>query len=118
MNRILLTITDRYINMKCKTDDEIKEYIKKQPNEEVIIKTIITSTEFHIRTMHHPELYKFCGGIRLYIDGVTDEWYFPFSETMGQLTRDEAEKLIPAIKEAMQMLGDRVYNTKKYIIEF
>ena len=40
MNRILLTITDRYMNMKCKTDDEIKEYIKKQPNEEVIIKTI------------------------------------------------------------------------------
>lgn len=37
---------------------------------------------------------------------------------MGQLTRDEAERLIPAIKEAMQMLEDRVYNTKKYIIEF
>jgi hypothetical protein len=118
MNKMMITVTDRYINMKCKTDDEIKDYIKSQPDSQVIIKTIKSDTKFYIRTMHHPELYKICNEIRLYIDGVTDEWTFPLGETTGQFTRGEIESLIPAIKEALQMLKDKVYNTQHYIIEF
>ena len=118
MNKMMITVTDRYINMKCKTDDEIKDYIKSQPDSQVIIKTIKSDTKFYIRTMHHPELYKICDEIRLYIDGVTDEWTFPLGEITGQFTREEIERLIPAIKEALQMLKDKVYNTQHYIIEF
>ena len=118
MNKMMITVTDRYINIKCRTDDEIKEYIKSQPDSQVIIKTIKSDTEFHIRTTHHPELSKFCNGIRLYIDGETDEWTFSLEELEGQFTREEIERLIPAIKEALQMLKDKVYNTQHYIIEF
>ena len=118
MNKMMITVTDRYINMKCKTDDEIKDYIKSQPDSQIIIKTIKSDTKFYIRTMHHPELYKICDEIRLYIDGVTDEWTFPLGEITGQFTRGEIERLIPAIKEALQMLKDKVYNTQHYIIEF
>ena len=118
MNKMMITVTNKYINMKCKTDDEIKDYIKSQPDSQVIIKTIKSDTKFYIRTMHHPELYKICNEIRLYIDGVTDEWTFPLGETTGQFTRGEIERLIPSIKEVLQMLKDKVYNTKQYIIEF
>lgn len=118
MNKMMITVTDRYINMKCRTDDEIKDYIKSQQDSQVIIKTTKSNTEFCIRTMHHPELYKFCNGIRLYIDGVTDEWTFPLGEITGQFTRGEIERLIPSIEEALKMLEDKVYNTKHYIIEF
>ena len=118
MNQMIITVTDIHVNIKCKTDDEIKDYIKSQPNSQVIIKTAKTNTEFCIRTMHHPELYKFCDGMRLYIDGVTDEWSFPLGETTGQFTREEFERIIPSIKEALQMLKDKVYNTKHDIIEF
>ena len=65
MNKIMITVTNKYINMKCRTDDEIKDYIKSQPNSQVIIKTIKSNTEFYIRTMHHPELYNFSDEIRL-----------------------------------------------------
>ena len=118
MNKMMITVTDRYINIKCRTDDEIKDYIKSQPDSQVNIKTIKSDTEFHIRTMHHPELSKVYNGIRLYIDGVTDEWTFSLGETAGQFTRGEVERLIPSIKEALQMLKDKVYNTQHYIIEF
>ena len=118
MNKIMITVTNKYINMECKTDDEIKDYIKSQPNSQVVIKTIKSNTKFYIRTMHHPELYKFCDGIRLYIDGETDEWTFPLGEITGQFTREEIERLIPSIKEALQMLKDKVYNKQHYIIEF
>ena len=118
MNKMMITVTDRYINMKCKTDDEIKDYIKSQPDSQVIIKTIKSDTKFYIRVMHHPVLYKICDEIRLYIDGETDEWTFPLGETMGQFTREEIERLIPSIKEALQTLKDKVYNTQHYIIEF
>lgn len=118
MNKMMITVTDRHINMKCRTDDEIKDYIKSQPDSQVIIKTIKSDTKFIIRTMHHPEFYKFCNGIRLYIDGETDEWTFPLGEMTGQFTRREVERLIPSIKEALQMLKDKVYNTQHYIIEF
>lgn len=118
MNKMIITVTDRYVSMKCRTDDEIKDYIKSQPDSQVIIKTPKSNTEFCIRTMHHPELYKFCDGIRLYIDGVTDESTFPLGEIAGQFTREEIERLIPSIKEALQMLEDKVYNTQHYIIEF
>ena len=118
MNKMMITVTDRYINMKCKTDDEIKDYIKSQPDSQVIIKTPKSNIKFYIRTMHHPELYKICDEIRLYIDGVTDEWTFSLGEITGQFTRGEIERLIPAIKEALQMLKDKVYNTQHYIIEF
>ena len=118
MNKIMITVTNKYINMKCKTDDEIKDYIKSQPNSQVFIETIKSNTKFCIRTMHHPELYNFRDEIRLYIDGTTDEWTFPLGETLGQFTREEIERLIPAIKEALQMLKDKVYNTQHYIIEF
>ena len=118
MNKIMITVTNKYINMKCKTDDEIKDYIKSQPNSQVFIETIKSNTKFCIRTMHHPELYNFRDEIRLYIDGITDEWTFPLGETLGQFTREEIEHLIPAIKEALQMLKDKVYNTQNYIIEF
>ena len=114
MNKMLITVTDKYINIKCRTDDEIKDYVKSQPDSQVIIKTTKSNTKFYIRTMHHPELYKICDEIRLYIDGVTDEWTFP----LGQFTRDEIERIIPSIKEALQMLKDKVYNTQHYIIEF
>lgn len=118
MNKIMITVTNKYINMKCKTDDEIKDYIKSQPNSQVFIETIKLNTKFCIRTMHHPELYNFRDEIRLYIDGTTDEWTFPLGETLGQFTREEVERLIPSITEALQMLKDKVYNTKQYIIEF
>ena len=118
MNKIMITVTNKNINMKCKTDDEIKDYIKSQPNSQVFIETTKSNTKFYIRTMHHPELYKICDEIRLYIDGVTDEWTFPLGEITGQFTREEIERLIPAIKEALQMLKDKVYNTQHYIIEF
>lgn len=114
---MLITVTDKHVNMKCRTNDEIKDYIKSQPNSQVLIETIKSNTKFYIRTMHHPELYKLCDGIRLYIDGVTDEWTFPLSE-IGGFTREEIERLIPSIKEALQILGDKVYNTQHYIIEF
>lgn len=118
MNKIMITVTNKYINMKCRTDDEIKDYIKSQPDSQIFIETIKSNTKFYIRTMHHPELYKFGNVIRLYIDGVTDEWTFPLGETTGQFTRREVERLIPSIKEALQMLKDKVYNTQHYIIEF
>lgn len=118
MNKMMITVTDRYINIKCRTDDEIKDYIKSQPDSQIIIKTLKSNTKFCIRTMHHPELAKFRGGILLYIDGITDEWAFPLGETVGQFTREEIGRLIPAIKEALQMLKDKVYNTQHYIIEF
>ena len=118
MNKIMITVTNKYVNIKCKTDDEIKDYIKSQPNGEVLIENIKSNTKFYIRTMHHPELYKYFGKIRLYIDGETDEWTFPLGETIGQFTREEIERLIPTIKEALQMLKDKVYNTQHYIIEF
>ena len=118
MNKMMITVTNKYINIKCKIDDEIKDYIKSQPDSQIIIKTIKSDTKFCIRTMHHPELYKICDEIRLYIDGVTDEWTFPLGEITGQFTREEIERLIPSIKEALQMLKDKVYNTQHYIIEF
>lgn len=118
MNKMLIKVTDKYVNIKCRTDDKIKDYIKSQPYHQVIIKTLKTDTEFCIKTIHHPELYKFYDEIRLYIDGETDEWTFPLGETTGQFTREEIERLIPAIKEALQMLKDKVYNTQHYIIEF
>ena len=114
MNKMIITVTNKNINMKCKTDDEIKDYIKSQPNRQVFIETTKSNTKFYIKTMHHPELYKICDEIRLYIDGVTDEWTFP----LEQFTREEIERLIPSIKEALQMLKDKVYNTQHYIIEF
>ena len=118
MNKMMITVTDKYINMKCKTDDKIKDYIKSQPDSQVIIKTVKSDTEFCIRTMHHPDLYKVCNKIRLYIDGVTDEWTSPLGETTEEFAREEVERLIPSIKEALQMLIDKVYNTQHYIIEF
>ena len=54
MNKMLIIVTDKYVNMKCKTDDEIKDYIKSQPDSQVIIKTIKSETEFYIRTTHQP----------------------------------------------------------------
>ena len=118
MNKMMITITNKYINMKCKTDDEIKDYIKSQLDSQIIIKTTKSNTKFCIRTMHHPELAKFKEGILLYIDGVTDEWTFSMEELEGQFTRKEIESLIPSIKEALQMLKDKVYNIQNYIIEF
>ena len=118
MNKMMITVTDKYINIKCRTDDEIKDYIKSQPDSQVIIKTIKSDTEFHIRTRQHPELSKFCDGIRLYIDGETDEWTFPLGKMAAQFTRREVERLIPSITEALQMLKDKVYNAQHYIIEF
>ena len=118
MNQMVITLTDRCVNIKCRTDDEIKKYIKNQPNNEVVIETIKSNTKFYIRTMHHPELYKICDEIRLYIDGVTDEWTFPLGKITGQFTREEFERLIPSIKEALQILKDKVYNAQHYIIEF
>ena len=118
MNQMIITLTDRCANIKCRTDDEIKEYIKSQPNHEVVIETIKSQVKFHIRTMHHPELDKFFGKIRLYIDGIIDEWSIPLGESDGQFTREEIERLIPSIKEALQMLKDKAYNTQHYIIEF
>ena len=66
MNKIMITVTNKYINIKCRTD----------------------------------------------------EWTFPLGGTTGQFTREEIERLIPPIKEALQMLKDKVYNTQHYIIEF
>lgn len=118
MNKMMITVTNKYINIKCKTDDEIKDYIKSQPDSQIIIKTPKSNTKFCIRTMHHPELAKFRGGILLYIGGVTDEWTCPLNETIGNFTRKEIERLIPSIQEALQMLTDKVYSTQHYIIEF
>lgn len=118
MNQMIITVTDRCMNIKCRTDDEIKDYIKSQSDSQIIIKTPKSNTKFCIRTMHHPELAKFRGGILLYIDGIIDEWTFSLGEIEGQFTRKEVERLIPAIEEALQMLKDKVYNTQNYIIEF
>ena len=54
MNKMLITVTDKYVNIKCRTDDKIKDYIKSQPYHQVIIKTPKSDTEFYIRTIHHP----------------------------------------------------------------
>ena len=118
MNKMMITVTNKYINIKCKTDDEIKDYIKSQPDSQIIIKTHKSNTKFCIRTMHHPQLAKFREGILLYIGGVEDEWTFSLEELEGQFTRKEIESLIPSIKKALQMLKDKVYNTQHYIIEF
>ena len=118
MNKMMITVTDKYINIKCRTDDEIKDYIKSQPDSQVIIKTIKSDTEFHIRTKHHPELTKFSDGVLLYIDGETDEWTIPLGKLGAQSIRREVERLIPSITEALQMLKDKVYNAQQYIIEF
>ena len=37
MNKMMITVTNKYINIKCKTDDEIKDYIKSQPDSQVFI---------------------------------------------------------------------------------
>ena len=118
MNQMIITVTDRCMNIKCRTDDEIKDYIKSQPDSQIIIKTHKSNTKFCIRTMHHPELAKFREGILLYIDGIIDEWSIPLGESDGQFIREEIERLIPSIKEALQMLKDKAYNTQHYIIEF
>ncbi len=118
MNKMMITVTDKYMNIKCKTDDEIKDYIKSQPDGQVIIKTIKSDTEFHIRTMYHPQLTKLCDGILLYIDGETDEYTYPLGKMAVECTRKEVERLIPSITEALQMLKDKVYNVQHYIIEF
>ena len=118
MNQMIITVTDRRMNIKCRTDDEIKDYIKSQPDSQIIIKIPESNTKFCIRTMHHPELAKFRGGILLYIDGIIDEWTFSLGEIEGQFTREDIERLIPSIKEALQILKDRTYNTQNYIIEF
>lgn len=118
MNQMIITVTDRCMNIKCRTDDEIKDYIKSQPDSQIIIKTPKSNTKFCIRTMHHPELDKFRGGILLYIDGIIDEWSIPLGKSDGQFTREEIERLIPCINEAVHMLVDKIENKKLYIIEF
>ena len=118
MNQMIITVTDRCMNIKCRTDDEIKDYIKSQPDSQIIIKTPESNTKFCIRTMHHPELAKFRGGILLYIDGIIDEWTFSLGEIEGQFTRKEIESLIPSIKNALQRLKDKASNAQQYIIEF
>ena len=105
----------RHFTQDCKCSTSMTAKIDVTPLKTYSEKT---NTKFYIRTMHHPELYKFCDGIRLYIDGETDEWTFPLGEITGQFTRREFERLIPSIKEALQMLEDKVYNTQHYIIEF
>ena len=118
MNQMIITVTDRCMNIKCRTDDEIKDFIKSQPDSQIIIKIPESNTKFCIRTMHHPELAKFRGGILLYIDGIIDEWTFSLGEIEGQFTRKEIESLIPSIKNVLQRLKDKACNAQQYIIEF
>lgn len=120
MNKMIITATNRDMTIKCNTADKIKDYIKQSDKKEVEVYDHIRCITYKFKTQHHPDIYKAGKNtIIIYIDGVVDEWTVPlFGGVLSYFTRDEVEYLIPSIKEALQMLKDKVYNTQHYIIEF
>ena len=120
MNKMIITVTDRDMTIKCNTTDKIKDYIRNSDKGEVEVYDYKRCITYKFKTVHHPDIYKAGKNtIIIYIDGVTDEWTVPlFGDVLSYFTREEIERLIPAIKEALQMLKDKVYNTQHYIIEF
>lgn len=120
MNKMIITITDRNMTIKCNTTDKIKDYIKKSGKGEVEVYDFTRRITYKFKTMHHPDIYKSgMNTIIIYIDGVVDEWTTPLvADTPGYFTRNEIEELIPRIDEALHMLADKVENKLFYILEF
>lgn len=120
MNKMIITITDRNMTIKCNTTDKIKDYIKKSDKGEVEVYDSKKRITYKFKTMHHPDIYKSGKDtIIIYIDGVVDEWIVPlFGGTPSYFTRNEIEELIPRIDEALHMLVDKVENKLFYILEF
>lgn len=120
MNKMIITITDKNMTIKCNTTDKIKDYIKKSDKGEVEVYDLIRCTTYKFRTVHHPDIYKAGNNtIIIYIDGIVDEWTVPlFGGTTSYFTRNEIEELIPRIDEALHMLADKVENKSFYIFEF
>lgn len=120
MNKMIITVTNRDMTIKCNTTDEIKDYIKKSDKGEVEVYDYKRCVTYKFRTVHHPDIYKAGKNtIIIYIDGIVDEWNVNLVDNVpSYFTRNEIEELIPYINEALNMLADKVDNKKLYIIEF
>lgn len=120
MNKMIITVTNRDMTIKCNTTDEIKDYIKKSDKGEVEVYDYKRCVTYKFRTVHHPDIYKAGKNtIIIYIDGIVDEWNVNLVDNVpSYFTRNEIEELIPYINEALNMLADKVDNKKFYIIEF
>lgn len=120
MNRMIITVTDTRMTIKCKTDDKIKDFIKNSHNQEVEVYDCKRDITYKFKTLHHPDINK--TGKRtftIYIDGVEDEWTVPIGGGwVTCFTRDEIENLIPRIDEALHMLIDKVENKLFWILDF
>lgn len=120
VNKMIITVTDRDMTIKCHTTDKIKDYIKKSDNGEVEVYDYKRCITYKFKSLHHPDIYKLGNNtIIIYIDGIVDEWTMTLSDNLsGYFSRKEVEELIPCIKEALNMLVDKIENKKFYIIEF
>ena len=119
MNRMLITVTNKYMTIKCNTEEEVKKYIANSFDSEVVIYEPKMDITYIFRTMHHPNIYKVSKKeVKVYIDGITDEGAVPLAKTAGQFSRDEIESLIPSLTNALHTLIDKVNNVQNYIIEF
>lgn len=121
MNKMIITVTDRDMTIKCNTTDKIKDYIKKSDGERVEVYDYKRCIRYIFRTMHHPDIYKSeKNTINIYIDGIVDEWTINLADKPSRyyFMRNEIEELIPHINEALNILADKVENKKFYILEF
>ena len=120
MNKMIITVTNRDMTIKCITTDKIKDYIKKSDKGEVEVYDYKSCITYKFKTMHHPDIYKVDKNtIAIYIDGIVNEWTVDLSNNIpSYFTRNEIEELIPCINEALNMLVDKIENKKFYIIEF
>lgn len=120
MNKMIITVTDRDMTIKCNTTDKIKDYIKKSDKGEVIVYDRKRCTTYIFRTMQHPDIYKVKKNkIIIYIDGIIDEWTVTLTDNLpSYFTRDEIEELIPHINEALNMLVDKVENKIHWVLDF
>lgn len=120
MNKMIITVTNKDMTIKCNTTDKIKDYIKKSDKGEVEVYDYKRCITYKFKTMHHPDIYKEeKNTIIIYIDGIVDECIVNFDDNIpSYFTRNEIENLIPSINEALNMLVDKVENKKFYILEF
>ena len=120
VNKMIITVTDRDMTIKCRTTDKIKDYIQKSDYGEVEVYDYKRCITFKFKSIHHPEIHKLENNtIIIYIDGIVDEWVMTLADNSSNyFSRKEIEELIPCINEALNMLVDKVENKKFYIIEF
>lgn len=121
MNKMIITVTDRDMTIKCNTTDKIKDYIKKSDGERVEVYDYKRCIRYIFRTVHHPDIYKSeKNTINIYIDGIVDEWRINLVDKPSRyyFMKNEIEGLIPHINEALNILADKVENKKFYILEF